>query len=117
MFFKASENAVNCSFTYEQAFGLTKLSLYFVTIHSTIAYVIQDGQFEKSLADLVCPVIEKYIGHWDYDKVYFSICQCHIALIIAEGFCCAGFGMGGQFTIWQCHIAPIIMIDLDEAGF
>lgn len=105
LFFESPENTVNCSFAYKQAFGLTKLSLYFIAVHSAIAYVIKDGQFEKSLADLVCPVIKKYVGHRDYDKMSISICQCHIALIIAEDFCCVGFGAGEQFTIWQYHIA------------
>ena len=85
LLFEPPEDAIYRSFAYEQAFGFTKLSLYFVAVHSPVAYVIEDSQFEKSLAGMVCPVFEEYGIHKHYDKAGFSICQCHIALVFTMG--------------------------------
>ena len=68
LLFKPPEDVINCSFAYEQAFGFTKLPLYFVAIHSSVAYVVKDGQFEKALAGLVCPVFEEDGVHRYYGK-------------------------------------------------
>jgi len=68
LLFEPPEDVVNCSFAYEQALGFAKLSFYFVAIHSSVAYVVKDGQHEKPLAGLVCPVFEEDGVHRHYDK-------------------------------------------------
>ena len=68
LFFESSENAVNCSFAYEQAFGFAKLSFYFVAVHSSVTYVVEDGKFQKALAGLFCPVFEEDSVHGCYNK-------------------------------------------------
>ena len=79
LFFESPEDTINCSFAHEQTFGLAKLSLYFIAVHSPVAYVIKDSQFEKPLAGLVSPVFEEDGVHGHYDKTDYSICQYHIA--------------------------------------
>ncbi len=91
LFFESPEDAINCPFAHEQTFGLTKFPLHFVTVHSSVVYVVKDSYFEKALANLICPVFEKYCIHKRYDKTNCDICQCHIALVFMAGFENEGF--------------------------
>jgi len=68
LLFESPENTVNRSFAYEQALGFAKFSFYFVAIHSSVTYVVEDGQDEKAFAGLVCPVFEECSVHGYYDK-------------------------------------------------
>ncbi len=57
LLFEPPEDVINCSFAYEQTFGFTKLPLYFVAIHPSVAYVVEDIKHENAFSSLICPVI------------------------------------------------------------